>query len=118
MTLSVAQLEALSCIAENPGMRPGELARALRLAPSSVATLLNGLGAAGLVARSALPGDRRAVSLSLSEAGSRAVARWQDVNTGIVASALASLPADRRASLAAAAPALRDLTAAIDALAG
>lgn len=118
MTLSVAQLEALSCIAENPGMRPGELARALRLAPSSVATLLNGLGAAGLVTRVPSPEDRRAASLALSGAGTAAVARWQDVNTGIVAAALASLPEDRRGSLAAAAPALRDLTAAIDALAG
>jgi hypothetical protein len=41
--LSVAQLEFLSCLAENPGARPGQLARLLRLAPSSVATLVNGL---------------------------------------------------------------------------
>ena len=41
--LSVAQLELLSCIGENPGIRPSQLARMLRLAPSSVATLLNGL---------------------------------------------------------------------------
>jgi DNA-binding MarR family transcriptional regulator len=118
LTLSVAQLEVLSCIAENPGMRPGELARALRLAPSSVATLLNGLGTAGLVTRSALPEDRRAVSLALSGTGAEAVARWQDINTGIIASAIASLPDLRRASLVSAAPALRDLTVAIDALAG
>ena len=41
--LSVAQLEMLSCMAENPGSRPGQLARLLRLAPSSVATLSNSL---------------------------------------------------------------------------
>jgi len=118
MTLSVAQLEVLSCIAENPGMRPGELAKALRLAPSSVATLLHGLGTAGLVTREALATDRRAVSLTLSDQGVAAVSQWQDVNAEIIASALASLPAGRRESLASAAPALRDLTAAIDALAG
>ena len=41
--LSVAQLELLSCMAEHPGIRPSQLARMLRLAPSSVATLLSGL---------------------------------------------------------------------------
>ncbi len=45
--LSVAQLELLSCMAENPGVRPSQLARMLRLAPSSVATLLSGLQSAG-----------------------------------------------------------------------
>lgn len=117
-TLSVAQLEVPSCIAENPGLRPGELARALRLAPSSVATLLNGLGATGLVARAAQPADRRAVSLTLTVEGTRAVTRWQDVNTSIIAAALGSLPSSARQSLASAVPALRDLTIAIDALAG
>jgi DNA-binding MarR family transcriptional regulator len=116
-TLSVAQLEVLSCIAENPGLRPGELARALRLAPSSVATLLNTLGAADLVAREPLPADRRAVSLTLTAEGTRAVTRWQDVNASIIAAALGSLPAAARDSLASAVPALRDLTVAIDALA-
>jgi DNA-binding MarR family transcriptional regulator len=116
-TLSVAQLEVLSCVAENPGLRPGELARALRLAPSSVATLLNALGAAGLVARESLPADRRSVSLTLTAEGTRAVTRWQDVNASVISAALGSLPDTARASLASAAPALRDLTAAIDALA-
>ena len=41
--LSVAQLEFLSALAETPGARPGQLARQLQLAPSSVATLVNSL---------------------------------------------------------------------------
>ena len=49
--LSVAQLELLSCMAEHPGIRPSHLARMLRLAPSSVATLLSGLQSAGYVMR-------------------------------------------------------------------
>ena len=57
--LSVAQLEMLSCMAENPGSRPGQLARLLRLAPSSVATLSNSLRQAGLVTRTGGEGDRR-----------------------------------------------------------
>jgi len=117
MTLSVAQLELLSCIAEHPGVRPGQVARLLRLAPSSVATLLNGLGSAGLVTRSGGAEDRRTVSLGLSDTGAAAVRRWQRVNENIVSAALAMLTPGHRESLGAAAPALRDLTAAIDALA-
>ena len=55
--LSVAQLELLSCMTEHPGVRPSQLARMLRLAPSSVATLLGGLQSAGYVMRT--PGRRQ-----------------------------------------------------------
>ena len=114
--LSVAQLELLSCITEHPGIRPGQLARMLRLAPSSVATLLGGLQSAGYVMRT--PGadsDRRTVSLNLSEAGAQAVSRWHRVNEDIIRVALAELPHRDQATLRDAAPALRDLTASIDA---
>jgi DNA-binding MarR family transcriptional regulator len=124
--LSVAQLELLSCITEHPGIRPSQLARMLRLAPSSVATLLGGLQSAGYVLRTpggasagdragAGAGDRRTVSLDLSEAGAAAVGRWHRVNEDIIQAALAALPHRDRATLRDAAPALRDLTASIDA---
>ncbi|HET9974809.1 MAG TPA: MFS transporter [Streptosporangiaceae bacterium] len=116
--LSVAQLELLSCITEHPGIRPSQLARMLRLAPSSVATLLGGLQSAGYVTRTPgadSAGDRRTVSLDLSEAGTEAVTRWHRVNEDIIQAALAQLPHRERAALRDAAPALRDLTAAIDA---
>ena len=124
LELSVAQLELLSCITEHPGIRPSQLARMLRLAPSSVATLLGGLQSAGYVLRtpgganagaSAGAGDRRTVSLDLSEAGATAVTRWHRVNEDIIQAALAALPHGDRAALRHAAPALRDLTASIDA---
>jgi MFS family permease/DNA-binding MarR family transcriptional regulator len=116
--LSVAQLELLSCITEHPGIRPSHLARMLRLAPSSVATLLGGLQSAGYVTRTPgaeSAGDRRTVSLDLSEAGIEAVTRWHRVNEDIIQAALAELPHRDRATLRDAAPALRDLTASIDA---
>jgi DNA-binding MarR family transcriptional regulator len=115
--LSVAQLELLSCMAEHPGVRPSQLARMLRLAPSSVATLLNALQTAGYVRRSGGVGDRRTVSLHLSEEGTAAVARWHHVNEEIIRAALAALPPQSQAVLRDAAPALRDLTVSIDALA-
>ncbi len=116
--LSVAQLELLSCIAEHPGIRPSELARMLRLAPSSVATLLGGLQTADYVTRTPggdTAGDRRTVSLDLSERGASAVRRWHGVNEDIIQAALAALPAADQSTLRDAAPALRDLTASIDA---
>jgi DNA-binding MarR family transcriptional regulator len=116
--LSVAQLELLSCMAEHPGIRPSQLARMLRLAPSSVATLLGGLQAAGYVTRTPGAdgtGDRRTVSLDLSSSGAAAVARWHQVNEDIIRTALAALPEPDRAALGDAAHALRDLTSSIDA---
>jgi DNA-binding MarR family transcriptional regulator len=126
--LSVAQLELLSCMAEHPAIRPSQLARMLRLAPSSVATLLSALQSAGYVTRTpggpggpggpaGEGGDRRTVSLDLSERGAAAVNRWHRVNEGIIQAALASLSQRDRAALGDAAPALRDLTGSIDALA-
>jgi DNA-binding MarR family transcriptional regulator len=116
--LSVAQLELLSCIREHPGIRPSQLARLLRLAPSSVATLLGTLQAAGHVTRAADDAsDKRAVSLHLSGQGASAVSRWHRVNEEIIRDALAALPQRSRAVLRDAAPAMRDLTTAIDALA-
>ena len=73
--LSVAQLELLSCLAENPGARPGQLARLLRIAPSSEATLAGGVRRAGLITRSGGGRDRRTASLSPTRAGEAAVSR-------------------------------------------
>jgi DNA-binding MarR family transcriptional regulator len=115
--LSVAQLEFLSCLAENPSARPGQLARLLRLAPSSVATLVNSLARAGLVLRSGGITDRRTAVLDLTAAGRQSVAQWQAVNARILAAALAELPAASRQSLESSLPALRELTGAVDALA-
>jgi DNA-binding MarR family transcriptional regulator len=121
--LSVAQLELLSCMAEHPGIRPSQLARMLRLAPSSVATLLGGLQSAGYVTRTPGgagvdgAGDRRTVSLDLSDEGAAAVTRWHRVNEEIIQAALAALPQRDQAALRDSAPALQDLTSSIDALA-
>jgi DNA-binding MarR family transcriptional regulator len=117
LSLSVAQLELLSCIGEQPGVRPSQLARLLHLAPSSVATLLNTLQTAGYVTRTGGAGDRRTATLDLSAQGSTAVTRWQEVNEAIIGTALKALPPRSQAALQHSAPALRDLTASIDSLA-
>lgn len=116
-SLSVAQLELLSCLAENPGARPGQLARMLRIAPSSEATLASGLRRAGLITRAGGEDDRRTASLSLTPAGQAAVRRWQQVNERLLQAAITKLPATSREVVESALPALRDLAGLIDALA-
>jgi DNA-binding MarR family transcriptional regulator len=115
--LSVAQLEMLSCLAENPGARPGQVARLLRLAPSSVATLANSLRQAGLVTRTGGAGDRRTACLDLTPAGEAAVVRWKTLNERLLGLAQAALPAASRSVLADALPALAALAGEVDALA-
>ena len=89
----------------------------LRLAPSSVATLVNGLASKGLVTRTGGVADRRTAVLNLTPAGHVVLADWLDVNEQILATALTALPAAGRRSLNSSLPALRKLTAAVDALA-
>lgn len=115
--LSVAQLELLSCLADSPGARPGQLARLLRLAPSSVATLVHALTRAGLVSRTGGQPDRRTASLMLTAEGTATVDRWQTINERIVQAAITSLGLASRDALDAALPGLRELTVAVDALA-
>ena len=112
--LSVAQLELLTSLQENPGARPGQLARALRLAPNSVTTLVNGLQRHGLVTRAEGGSDRRAVRLTLTTAGEEAARRWQTTNAAILRDALAGMSEAGRATLGTLVPALRELVGAID----
>jgi len=112
--LSVAQLELLTSLGEQPGARPGQLARSLRLAPNSVTTLVNGLRARGLVARDEGIGDRRTVRLTLTAAGQDAARKWQATNAGVLRDALSDLPEASRRALTELVPVLRDLVEAID----
>jgi DNA-binding MarR family transcriptional regulator len=113
--LAVAQLELLVCVAEQPGVRPGQLARRLRLAPNSVTTLVNGVQSRGLITRSRSPEDARFVTLDLTPEGAKAVESWQVTNATIVQAALETLADDQQRSLLEALSALRELTLAIDA---
>ncbi len=113
-SLSVAQLELLSCVAEHPDSRPGQVARLLNLAPNSVATLVTGLTERDMITRSG-GGDRRTVSLSLTQAGAAAVREWQVTNAAILRAALVSLHPAWQQLLTAALPALRELIRAIEA---
>lgn len=116
-TLAAAQLELLAALAEHPGARPGQLARLLNMRPNTVTTIVNALSALGMLRRTTADDDRRAVKLTVTEAGLRAVLAWQATNAAVLNLALSSLPARQRRALAAAVPALHALGREIDRLA-
>jgi DNA-binding MarR family transcriptional regulator len=116
-TLAVAQLELLTALAEQPGARPGQLARRLNMRPNTVTTIVNALSARGMLERVAADDDRRAIKLTVTEAGRQAVLSWQATNAAVLHLALSTLPAKQRRALAAAVPALDALARAIDQLA-
>jgi DNA-binding MarR family transcriptional regulator len=116
-TLAIAQLELLAAVAEQPGARPGQLARRLHMRPNTVTTIVNALSAGGMLRRVTAEGDRRAVELTVTEAGRQAMLAWQATNAAVLNLALSTLPAKQRRALAAAAPALDALATAVDRLA-
>lgn len=115
-SLSVAQLEVLSYLLDHPGARSGEVARHLQLAPNSATTLVTSLTALGLITRSGASSDRRAISLSVTDAGHAAVVQWQEVNALILRTALGSLDPGWQHLLGAVVPAFNELVHAIEGL--
>ena len=115
--LGVAQLELLSAVTEQPGARPGQLARLLHMRPNTVTTIVNALAAQGLLSRATANGDRRAVELTVTDAGRQAVHTWQATNSAVLHLALPTLTPAQRRALAAAVPALDALALAVDRLA-
>jgi DNA-binding MarR family transcriptional regulator len=72
-----AGFSVLALIAANPNIRPGAIAEELRVKPSNVAALVNGLVAAGFVQRTADESELRANCLRLTAAGAEA---WTEMN--------------------------------------
>jgi DNA-binding MarR family transcriptional regulator len=115
--LAVAQLELLSALAEHPGTRPGQLARLLHMRANTVTTIVNALVGQGMIERVRPDEDRRAVELTVTDSGQRAVHAWQATNAAVLHLALSTLPAQQRRALTAAVPGLYALAEAIDRLA-
>ena len=115
--LAVAQLELLSALAENPGARPGQLARLLHMRANTVTTIVGALTAREMISRATPDGDRRAVELTITDTGQQAVHAWQVTNAAVLHLALSTLPASQRRALAAAVRAHSALPGAIDRLA-
>ncbi len=71
--LAPHQVRALRVVSHHEGIRPGELAAHLRVAPRSVTDVVDALEERGLLERRRDPGDRRATVLALTASGQRLV---------------------------------------------
>jgi DNA-binding MarR family transcriptional regulator len=112
-TLSPAEAEVLRLVAHRPGLRVGEAAAALRLAPNTVSTLARRLVDQGLLVGERDVSDRRGVRLRLSASATRRVRRWRDERAHLLAEAVEQLSGSERQALASSLPVLATLVEAL-----
>ena len=111
--LSAAVLWALAEIVDSPGLRIGDLARRMRMHPSTVSNLCARLRSAGLVAATAAANDRRATCIRATPRGESILRQAPKPQRGVLHEALAHLSVDECRKLSAAlGPLERQLTAA------
>jgi DNA-binding MarR family transcriptional regulator len=99
--LSGAHRFVLRQIAAAPGLSLGELAARTLAGQSTVSEVVARLAERGFVKRATSPADARQAMLTLTAKGARAIADMEPTAQERLAGALASLPADERATLAA-----------------
>jgi DNA-binding MarR family transcriptional regulator len=114
-TLSNAQVELVRLVRRRPGVSVAEAATDLGLAANTVSTLVRQLTDVGLLRRLADPDDRRVARLWLTAPAQRRVEQWRDRRTGLVAEAIAGLPAADRRALSRAVPVIAQLAAMLQA---
>jgi len=104
--LPMTHIEVLQTLADQPGIRVGDVAPALRLAQSTVSALIRQMSTAGLVERTNAVADRRVVLVSLTDAGVSLLAEWQQAHRQRIAAALGTLRLEQRDAIGQALPAL------------
>lgn len=90
--VTVAQAAALEALGTSSRIGLGDLGARLGIAPSTLSRNLDRLEERGLVRRAAWPGDGRAVSAELTEAGRRAARRLERQEGAFAGAVLAFLP--------------------------
>jgi DNA-binding MarR family transcriptional regulator len=104
--LPPAQSELLRLAARRPLLTVAEAATELRLAPNTVSTLIGQLAGRELLSRVPSSTDGRSVRLEVTAKGRRRLAEWRDLRAELAGRALAGLPGQDQAALAAAVPAM------------
>ena len=107
--LPMAQVELLQRLADEPGIRVGDLASRHHLATNTVSNLVQQMVQAGLVDRTADPVDRRAVTVAPTPEGLRMLRGWATANSRRIDAAMDGLSQRDRRAIAAALPALTHL---------
>lgn len=112
--LSAAQASGLAVLHDHGHMRMGEFAERESVRMPTATALIDGLCRDGLVAREPDPDDRRAVVISITDIGRKAVADIRSRRDDAVTRALGELSDDQRAAIDAAMPALRALQSRLE----
>ena len=107
--LPMAQVEMLQLLAEQSPLRVGDIAVRQRLAVSTVSGLIGQLMSAGLVERAVDARDRRASSVSLTDAGREQLRAWTKAHERRIHHALDRLTPAEQQKLRAALPGLSRL---------
>jgi DNA-binding MarR family transcriptional regulator len=89
----------LAVIRQNPGIRHGTLADALRIQRPNLTSLINKLERIGYVSRRPSAGDKRSVALYLTDRGEGAVTKMREVMLAFDRETTANLTAQERKSL-------------------
>ena len=97
--VSLAEISMLRIVEENPGIQASALAEALFIKPPNLSKLINRLESIGYLRRDASRKDIRAIALSLTVEGRKAVAFGQKVSSQVEAFALRDLSANERRDL-------------------
>jgi DNA-binding MarR family transcriptional regulator len=107
--LTPTQLSALATVERAGPLRLGDLAAAEKIAPSTLTRLVTVLEDHGYVQRGPVPGDARASTLVVTDAGHAILERIRQESTTLLAGSLRTLSPDQLAALAAALPALEQI---------
>jgi DNA-binding MarR family transcriptional regulator len=107
--LTPSQLSTLSSVGQCGPVRLGDLAAAERIAPSTLTRLVSVLEDRGYLLRQPAPDDARAYLVTITAAGRDVLERIRAEATSLLTDILLTLPADQRAALDAALPALEQL---------
>lgn len=92
--LTNAQLFVLRCLATEPGISAGALARRMDARPNALSPVLHRLEAIGCVRRRPDPGDRRRVRLEVTDAGHRRLRDAPEPPAARLVAALRVVPLD------------------------
>ncbi len=90
--VTVAQAAVLEALGASSRLGLGDLRKRLGIAPSTLSRTLDRLEERGLVRRATCPGDGRAASADLTEAGRRAARRLERQEEAFAGAVLALLP--------------------------
>lgn len=112
--LPEAQIEVLRTLVGAGSLSPGEVARRLGVANSTVSNLIKTMTSTGLVRREQPPGDYRGVRLAPTETALDLLDRYDRTSSAALAGAIDRLSPDERAIMAEAVPVLRRLTAELE----